>query len=194
MKFISIAAVAALTISQAMAADSVPSDIAAFTREYLEAMQAKGLAGVAPLLHPEAQESLRSQLLDMYRKDKSGYQREAAFGDDVTIDELEAMSAEQFLAKAMSATADRTGDVGKMMKSIDIIGVVRDGETVHVVSRSVADVFGQKVTSIVVTPLRRYNNRWRALLTSTTEGKPTPAPRSTIGEVPPLPPPPPPRR
>ena len=197
MKNLVVAAIAALALSRAFAAEPVPADVAEFSRTYLAALQEKGMAGIVPMLHPEAQAAFKSQLMVMYGQEGRESVVRRTFGDDMTIAKLEAMPDEEFLTRAMQSHAEYLGaDAGKSVQSIAIVGVVREGELIHVITRTVADVLGQTVTAVEVTQLKRHGKEWRALLATTFTGEPraTPRPRALEGVAPPPPPPPPPPR
>lgn len=191
MKPLLFLAFAATAIARSIAAEPIPADVAAFSRNYFSTMQEKGLAGVLPFLHPEALLDYKAQVLAVYRIDKGGRMTRAVFGEKATLAELEAMPAEKFLAKALAHTSDRMGqDVGKMLQSVEVIGVVPEGELVHAVSRSVAIVFGQKITTVSVTTLKRHRGEWRAMMESKTEGEMKLDGGPLDGAPPPPPPPP----
>jgi hypothetical protein len=180
---------ALLGVSSASGAETVPPDVAAFTRQFMTAMQKEGMPGMVPLLHPDAQASMKEQLLTMYRGDGKEELIRRTFGADTKLADIEALPPDQFLARAMARLNADVGDTSKLIQSLDIIGVVRERDTVYVVTRSVGEAMGQKVTSVAVTPLRRHNDQWRAMLTSTIEGTRTPPARVRENSEPPPPPP-----
>jgi hypothetical protein len=198
MKTFVLALLLAIAAPRAGAADAVPADVAAFTRSYLQTMQEKGMAGIVPLLHPDAQAAMKEQLLEPLRAPGREYAIKRDFGPDAKLAELEDMAAEDLVRKLFAARSEDLGDPGKMMQAMEIIGVVSEGETQFVVVRSVADVHGQKITNLSVTPLRRYKGEWRAMLTTTREGTRRSLERPDWSGVdrpaPPAPPPPPSRK
>jgi hypothetical protein len=68
-----------------------------------------------------------------------------------------------FLDGQLKAVNTTIGDV-------QILGAVREGETVHLVTRSSAGAAGIELTQLEVISLKPYEDTWRLLLSGQIEG------------------------
>src|SRR5262245_58071202 len=77
-------------------------------REALAAIEREGPGGVAAYLHPDELKSFKELLLRGLLAGND-YAIKAAFGADATRESIEAMPAEEFVRRALTATAQDAG-------------------------------------------------------------------------------------
>lgn len=148
-----------------------PEDVA---QAYVKAIRERGVAASPEFIHPDELAKFKDMLLPLMVDDDSPVGdglRRVAFGADVTADAVRAMDDAAFMAGFLD------GVLGKQMESMgvalgeaQVIGAVREGELVHLVTRNKVDAPGLKMTSLEVISLKPFKDSWKLMLSGEMEG------------------------
>lgn len=148
-----------------------PEDVA---QAYVQAIRERGVAASPEFIHPDELAKFKDMLLPLMVDDDSPIGdglRRVAFGDGVTADAVRTMDDAAFMAGFLD------GVLGKQMESMgvalgeaQVIGAVREGELVHLVTRNKVDAPGLKMTSLEVISLKPYQDSWKLMLSGEMEG------------------------
>lgn len=159
----------AVCVAQPAQTAQTPEEVA---RAYLDAIQSEGFASIASFIHPDERERFRSMLLPLMLGDHEQAKglRAAFFGPAATPESIGSMDAESFMRGFLVAMSAGIQSMKISLGDYTVIGSIREGELVHVVTRSTAgtDVF--KVTKVEVMSLKLYKDSWRLLLAGELEG------------------------
>lgn len=148
-----------------------PEDVA---QAYVQAIRERGVAASPEFIHPDELAKFKDMLLPLMVDDDSPVGdglRRVAFGEGFTADAVRAMDDAAFMAGFLD------GVLGKQMESMgvalgeaQVIGAVREGELVHLVTRNKVDAPGLKMTSLEVISLKPYQDSWKLMLSGEMEG------------------------
>ncbi|MDI9237777.1 hypothetical protein QLQ15_02485 [Lysobacter sp. LF1] len=194
-----IAAIALLLLAGMLPATAKDAETAeAFVARSGKAVQEKGPGVVADFMHPDELarfKSMMAPILAMPEGPQADLMARAMFGPQATADSIAKLAPADFMRALLEGTMMKPGMTLKVGET-QVLGSVKEGDTVHVVTRSSATVNEVTLTSMEVVSVRPNGDGWGMLLTGNLEGMgqmmraaaakqgtPAPAPRSV--ETPP---------
>jgi hypothetical protein len=141
-------------------------------RQYVEAVRSKGLTAVPEFIHPDELSRFREMLLPVLRGESALAKnlRAAFFGPSATAESVEAMNPEEFMRGFMSFAQGQMKAMNVTIGKSDVLGSVKEGELVHLVTRNTAGAGALQLTQLEVVSLKLYQNTWRLLLSGKLEG------------------------
>ncbi|GAB2524018.1 hypothetical protein [Lysobacter humi (ex Lee et al. 2017)] len=172
MKNIIAATVLALAllgpIGKLLAAES-PEDV---ERQYVEAVRSKGLTAVPEFIHPDELERFREMLLPVLGDDLPVGKnlRAAFFGPSATAESVRTLDGPEFMRGFMGFVAGQMKTMDLTIGKPEILGSVKEGEVVHLVTRNTAGAGALQLTQLEVVSLKPYKGSWRLLLSGKLDG------------------------
>jgi len=139
-------------------------------KEYMAALKAEGMGAVARYIHPDELKRFKAMLMPMLRRDatqKSEVIR-GLFGADATLASVEAMPPSDFLSSFMRIAGEQLEDA--KIGDVEILGSVRENETVHVVARTGTSIKGVTIKGMEVISVKRAGADWKLALSGDLEG------------------------
>lgn len=118
------------------AADAAAATAAA--QAYMEALKSQGLAAAPAYLHPEALMEFQAGLMPALEQEQARGRRgllNATFGRDATVVTARSAPADAFMARFVRLMTARQPDLAPGFTSLTPLGVVPEGERLHVLLR-----------------------------------------------------------
>lgn len=141
-------------------------------QEYLTAFNERGVAAVTGYIHPAELERFKGMAMPLFRSGSEAERQQAMemfFGKDMTLETLEKLPAADFMAAFMNLVGKQIE--GLKFSSFEVVGSIREGEQVHVVSRIKVDAGkGVQMTKMQVTSTKRFEKTWKLMLSGELEG------------------------
>ncbi len=139
---------------------------------YMTALQTEGMAVVPAHLHPDELARFKEMLMPLFRHEPTSEKKELTeglFGAGATLASIEAMPGAELMAALFKVVGKELE--GIKFESLEMLGSVKEGEIVHVVSRiGVAGPKGMQMKMMEVVSVKPYKNEWKLMLTGELEG------------------------
>jgi hypothetical protein len=165
------AALLMILLSGAAGAASSPETICT---EYFAALKKDGMTAAASYIHPDELARFKQMLMPLFRRAAAKQDHRLAegfFGPGTRLEQLEAMSAADFMTGVLRAVGEKM-DVN--FGDVEVLGTVREKEVVHVVARVTAEAGDEtskvKVKTMEVVSTRPFGDGWKLLLSGELEG------------------------
>ena len=140
--------------------------------DYMAALTKEGMTAVPAFIHPDELARFKEMLMPLVRREAATGDTpvtDALFGKGTKLAQVEAMSPVDFCSALMRVVGEKLD--GVKYGDVQVLGTVREKETVHVVARVVAEVSaGVQMKSVEVISTRKSGNDWKLLLTGQLEG------------------------
>jgi hypothetical protein len=152
------------------AQESGPETVA---KQYFAVLQRDGLTAVGRFMHPEALEKFRSMMLPVYEAEAGAGRNElrsVTFGSQSTIADVRALDPVQFVNGFMNLVAAQTGGSRISFDTLEIVGVVAEGDQRHVLARITVGVEELRITEFEVLSFAPYEGGWRLQLNGEMQG------------------------
>ncbi len=165
-----LALIVACSAGQAAQAQQRPEDVA---QAYVRAIQTKGLSAIPEFIHPDELARFQKMLLPIVTAPESamGQNLKAAFfGSQATSESVRAMKPEDFMRGFVRFAENQTKSMNVTIDRSEILGAVREGKTIHLVTRTSVGAGDLKLTQLEVVSLIPYKGSWKLLLTGKLEG------------------------
>ena len=167
-KFLSCVLISIALLPSFALAEETPEQAAV---TYFNTLKSDGFEAAPRFIHPKELERFKSMLLPLFTVKGSDENLSTLFfGEEMTSSEISAMEPQDFMAGFLSV-------VGAQMKSskinlgeTNVIGTVREGETVHVLTRNSAGNEDFKLTKVEVISMIPDGDTWKLLLSGEMEG------------------------
>lgn len=146
-----------------------PEDV---VRAATEATNARGMAAMADFVHPEELQRFKDKLAPLFVEQPSEsvtWLLHKIFGEDATAASVKKMPPALFLANYVRFAEAQMPDAKPHVDDLQILGSVREGELVHLVTRSVVTTGTVQQTRMEVVSMKPYGDSWRTLLTGDVE-------------------------
>lgn len=170
----SVAAVAVLLLAGMMPALAKDAETAeAFVARSGKAVQEKGPGAVADFMHPDELarfKSMMAPMLTMAEGIQADLMARAMFGPTATGESVAKLSPADFMRTLLGSTIMGRPGMTVKVGETHVLGSVKEGDTVHVVTRSSATVDEISLTSTEVVSVRSYGDGWGMLLNGDLEG------------------------
>jgi hypothetical protein len=140
-------------------------------KDYMTAFQQRGMTSVAEFIHPAELERFKSMLMPVFENSPEADRQQGLdmfFGKGTTLETLKAMPPAKFMSSFMEVVGKQLE--GMKFSSFDVLGSVREGELVHVVTRVGVDAKGIQMTKLQVTSTKPFGKEWKLILTGELEG------------------------
>jgi hypothetical protein len=164
------ALVSALLVLATAAQADTPEESA---RAYFNALKSTGLGAVADFTHPAELQRFKAMVLPIYQAEAQAGQgelRKLTFGAEATLAQVESAEPAAFMRGFMNIIASRAGAVGLQFESIEVLGSVAEGETVHVLTRMRMAASPMTITKMEVVSLKKQGEDWKLMLSGQFEG------------------------
>lgn len=168
-----VAAITALLLAGTLPALATQTETAeAFVARSGKVLQEKGAGAIADFIHPEELQRFKSMMtpiLESTDPKAADPLARALFGGDATAESALRMAPVEFMRSLLKSVLSRSGmtvDIGPMQ----VLGSVREGDVVHVVTRGSAGVGVIKLSQVEVVSVRPYGDSWGMMLTGEMEG------------------------
>lgn len=156
---------------------SIPA-IAADTPEqvceqYLAAIKERGMVAVPDFIHPEELQRFKGMLMPLFQEGGPPNREELIhgfFGESATQESVAATVPEDFMRAFMSIADAQMKKLNISIGKTEILGSVKEGEIVHLVTRATAGTGDFKLTQLEVASLKPSGDTWRLLLSGSIEG------------------------
>jgi hypothetical protein len=167
-RFIALGTVLLVLATAAKA--GTPEDSA---RAYFNALKSTGIGAVADFTHPAELLRFKAMVLPIYQAEAQAGQgelRKLTFGAEATLAQVESAEPAAFMRSFMNIIASRAGAVGLQFESIEVLGSVAEGETVHVLTRMRMAASPMTITKMEVVSLKKLGEDWKLMLSGQFEG------------------------
>lgn len=163
----------ALVMTLALPAGAAPTETPeAFVARSVKAAQQKGTGALADFMHPDELarfKRLMTSILAQAEPAAGDTLARAMFGADATLDSVLKLTPAEFMRDMLDGVMSRPGVTVKIGDG-QVLGSVREGEVVHLVTRNVATVNELTVTKMEVVSVRPNGDSWGMLLSGELEG------------------------
>ncbi|AXK71258.1 hypothetical protein DWG18_02440 [Lysobacter sp. TY2-98] len=172
MKNIIATAILALVLFGAAPTVSAAESPEEVERGYVEAVRTKGMTAVPEFIHPDELARFQSMLLPVLSGETPAAKnlRAAFFGPSASAQSVQTMSPVEFMRALMGFAEGQMKAMNVKVGDSQILGSVKEGEVVHLVTRNTAGAGSLQVTQLEVVSLKPYQNTWRLLLSGKLEG------------------------
>lgn len=150
-------------------AESSPEAVA---MAYVNAMKTD-VAAAADYIHPDELQRFKGMLSPLLADAKSPDARgfaQTVFGRQATVESVAALDPLSFMRGFMDFIDRHLKSVNVKFDDLQILGSVREGETVHLVTRQSAGAGGVQMTALAVMSLKPSGDTWKLLLPGQIEG------------------------
>ena len=164
------ATIATLLVLAAAAQAGTPEESA---RAYFTALKSAGMGAVADFTHPAELQRFKAMVLPIYQAEAQAGQgelRKLTFGAEATLAQVESAEPAAFMRGFMNIIANRAGAVGLQFESIEVLGSVAEGETVHVLTRMRMAASPVTITKLEVVSMKKLGDDWKLMLSGQFEG------------------------
>jgi hypothetical protein len=153
----------------AAAADDAASRSAAqqVAKDYRAAVNAKGLDGGIPYLHPDELVRFQKLLIPILDQERQAGRRNllnATFGREAEMTDVRLAEPDDFMRRFVRVAAARLDEAQTRFDRVEVVGTVTEGEVLHVLLREVTDQGGTQTQRLVVVSLRPSGRDWKVLL------------------------------
>ncbi len=138
---------------------------------YFEAIKNDGVEVAPRFIHPKELERFKSMLMPLFMEaDTAGNTSPVFFGKKMTSAEISAMPAEDFMAGFLSVVGTQMKGAKINLGETAVIGTVKEGDIVHVLTRSSAGNDDFKLTKVEVISMILDGDAWKLMLSGEMEG------------------------
>ena len=165
LMFVSLAASPTLVLAQ-------PSP-EAVAEAYVTTIRMRGLPAAVDYIHPDELARFKEMLSPLLtHADAPAAQGlvQAVFGPMTSVEAVARMDPPSFMRGFMGFLDAQMKALGTTIGDIRIIGAVREGDTVHLVTRSSTGAAGLQLTKLEVMSLKPYQDTWKLMLSGEMEG------------------------
>jgi hypothetical protein len=154
--------------AQAPAA-TTPADPAAIqvAQAYLMAINARGMAGGVPLLHPEDLVSFKRLMVPILEAERDAGRRtllNATFGREAQLTDARVADPDDFFGRFARVVSARQIEAPTRFDTLAPLGSIPEAEQLHVLFRTLTGVGQAQTQRLVVVTLRRSGGDWKVSL------------------------------
>lgn len=141
-------------------------------RQYVNAIRSQGMTAVPDYMHPDELTRFQEMLGPALSGDSPAAEnlRTAFFGANATAVSVHSMSPDEFMRGFMAFAQSQMKAMNVSVGQSEILGSVKEGEVVHLVTRNTTGVGELQLTQLEVVSLKPYQGSWRLLLSGKLEG------------------------
>jgi hypothetical protein len=141
-------------------------------REYVAAIKARRMTAASDYIHPDEQLRFKNMLMSVFNKTGTSGQSnllKTIFGKSSTPASVQAKTPAEFMRAFMTFTDGQMSILKVNIKDVKVLGSVKEGEILHLVTRNVAGAGNIQLTQMAVISMKPYQNSWKLLLTGELE-------------------------
>jgi hypothetical protein len=134
---------------------------------YLNAVNAGGFVAAPALLHPQALERFKKQVLPRLEQEQARGNRtllNATFGREASLSTARSADPADFMTRCSRVLIARDPELALRFSSVAPLGAIREGERVHVLVRLGGTGAGGDEGRLEVVSLQRDGKTWKVLL------------------------------
>ncbi|WP_269792636.1 hypothetical protein [Stenotrophomonas sp. Iso1] len=142
------------------------------SRASAEATNARGMAAMADFIHPDELQRFKNTLAPLFIENPSEsttWLLRKFFGKDATAETVRKMPPAVFMANVVKLAESQMPDAEPRVDDLQILGSVREGELIHLVTRSAVTLGSAQLTKMEVVSMKPYGDSWRMLLSGDVE-------------------------
>ena len=167
-KFLSYVLIAIAFVPSLAFAQKTPEQVAV---TYFDTLKSDGLETAPSFIHPKELERFKSMLLPLFTMNDSDENLSILFfGEKKSPSEISAMKPADFMAGFLSVLGTQMKSSKINLGETNVIGSVKEGETVHVLARNSAGNQDFKMTKVEVISMIPDGDTWKLLLSGEIEG------------------------
>lgn len=161
------AAAATATAIAAEAEDANARSAArAVATDYLMAVNAKGLDGGVPYLHPDELVRFKKRMIPILDQERQAGRRNllnATFGRQAEMTDVRLADPADFMARFARVASARLDAAPTRFDRVEAIGALPEGEVLHMLVREITEQGGSQTQRLVVVSLKRSGKDWKVL-------------------------------
>jgi hypothetical protein len=141
-------------------------------RAYVAAIKERRMAAVAGYIHPDEQLRFKNMLMSVFNNTATPQQSSflsTIFGKNATPASVQAKTPQEFMRAFMTFTEGQMQSLNVNLKDVKVLGTVKEGEILHLVTRNVAGAGNVQLTQMAVISVKPYQGSWKLLLTGELE-------------------------
>lgn len=141
-------------------------------RQYVDAIRSDGMTAIPQYIHPDELKRFKEMLAPALAGETTlaNSLRRAFFGPEATVASVAAMSPAEFMRGFMAFAQGQMKTMNVSVGQSEILGSVKEGEIVHLVTRNTTGAGALQLTQLEVVSLKPYQGSWRLLLSGKLEG------------------------
>lgn len=159
--------------AQQLSGSTAASNPEKLAEEYFNALQNEGMMAIGRFMHPNALVDFKSMILPVYEMEAQSGKRDLmniSFGSYANISTLRSLDPVDFFNGFMNFVVWSMQDVKISFDGIDILGVINEGDTQHVLSRITVGAGEFALTSYEVLSFDPIGDSWGMQLTKEYKG------------------------
>lgn len=132
------------------------------------AVNTEGLAGGAPLLHPEDLVRFKKLMVPILEAERAAGRRtllNATFGREAQLTDARIADPDDFFGRFARVVSARQIEAPTRFDTLVPIGSIPEGEQLHVLVRTLTGVGQAQIQRLVVVTLRRSGGDWKVSMT-----------------------------
>ena len=139
---------------------------------YADAIRTRGMESVPEFIHPDELSRFKAMLLPIFEGSAPSNTNlmHAFFGPDATFEKVAATEPPEFMRIFMSIAGGQMKSMNVTIGKSEIIGSVKEGIVVHLVTRNTVGAGPLQMTQLEVVSLKPYQDTWRLLLSGKLDG------------------------
>lgn len=140
---------------------------------YLAAIKQRGMVAVPEFIHPDELARFKTMLAPVFEGGDAAEREDLLrgfFGESATRESVAAMTPADFARAVMAVLDAQLKTMNVSFGNADVLGAVKEGEIVHLVTRATVGAGELKVTQLEVVSLKPSGDTWRLLLSGQIEG------------------------
>lgn len=142
-------------------------------QQYFTTIKQQGVVAATDFIHPDELARFKQMLSPIFevgdQKTKDGL-AQAVFGKTATPASVQTMSPADFLRGFMRLSDQENKSKQISLGDTKVIGSVKEGDIVHLVTRHSAGTAGVSMTELEVVSMKPYGNSWKLLMSGKLEG------------------------
>ena len=139
---------------------------------YIDAIRTSGMKSAPDFIHPDELERFKAMLAPVLGDETAVAKnlRTGFFGPAATSESIRSMPAKDFMRAFMAIAEGQMKGMNITVGRSEILGSVKEGEVVHLVTRNSVGAGPLQLTQLEVVSLKPYQNTWGILLSGKLEG------------------------
>lgn len=158
-----------LSTAQAKSVESPESVVA----RSLEAVNVSGVGAMADFMHPDELARFKTMLMPVLQSgpaESADTLARSLLGPDVTAESVAGMPPKEFMRALLETSLSRAPGASIQVQKHQVLGTLKEGDIVHVVTRNTVGVGEISLTKLEVISVKPYDGGWGLMLNGNLEG------------------------
>jgi len=141
--------------------------------DYADAVRQSGLAEIPKFIHPDELTRFRTMILPLFATEPGSEGVLSAthfFGPDATPDSVNALAPDQFMGQFLNQVGTEIGLDRMNFGEAEVLGEVREGEVIHLVTRTTVGIGELSITQMEVVSMKPHGDSFALLLSGQIDG------------------------